>query len=130
MEYVEDQEDETSDEFDSITSLDPWPLAHRLNDFDLEDRITQDFVWDPEHRFSHMKYLRTLLSINDEDVREQHENDPARISEEGLRAKYFLDMMITGKDYRTHILFSELLSREQRKVTRRNYPSFIAIQET
>ena len=130
LEYTEDQETESSDEFDSITSLDPWPLAHRLNDFDLEDRIVQDFGWDPEHRFSHMKYLKGLLKINNEDVREQHDNDPSSISDEGIRAKYFIDMMITGIDYRTHNLFSEMISKEQRKVIKGKFPSLIAMQET
>ena len=110
--------------------MDPWPLAHRLNDFDLEDRIVQDFGWDPEHRFSHMKYLKGLLKINNEDVREQHDNDPSSISDEGIRAKYFIDMMITGIDYRTHNLFSEMISKEQRKVIKGKFPSLIAMQET
>ena len=75
LEYVEDPEETSSEEFDSISSLDTWPDAHRLNDFDLEDRITQYYGWDPERKFSHIKYLKCLLGISNEGVREQNEKN-------------------------------------------------------
>ena len=130
MEYVEDPEESSSEELDSVSSLDPCPEAHRLNDFYLEDRIAQAYEWDPERKFSHIKYLKGLLGITNEGVREQGETNEQNISTEGLKARYFLERIMTGADHRTHVMFAELLSRQQRIVTKRRYPSLIAIQET
>ena len=46
---------ESSDDFDSVTSLDPLPASHRLNDLDLQERIFQGYEWSDSDRIYYVQ---------------------------------------------------------------------------